>query len=157
MTPRLLRTAVRAAGLLTCLFAMRLTAQGPPSARDSIVQIVLRLEAERRAAHLAHDADRLAAVLADDFAEVGGNGARRTKAQNVDETRRGVVRWTTLVARNEQVTVFDTASAVVTGEQEGSGTYDGKPFTRHVRYMRVYLKRQGRWQNVAAQSSLIDS
>ena len=84
---------------------------------DSIAEIVLRLEAERRAAHLAHDPERLARVLANDFVDVGANGVRRTKEQNVEETRRGVVRWTTLVARNEQVT--------------------------------------GRWENVAAQNSLI--
>ena len=139
--------------------ALTLLLAGPSPHRstppDSIVQIVLRLEAERRAAHLAHDADRLAAVLSADFVDVAGNGVRRTKEQNVDETRRGVVRWTSIVARNEQVTVFDSTAAVVTGEQEGSGTYDGKPFSRHVRYMRVYLKRQGRWENVAAQSSAI--
>jgi ketosteroid isomerase-like protein len=124
-------------------------------AADPIVQIVLHLEAERRAAHLAQDADRLGAILADDFVDVAVTGVRRTKQQNVDETRRGVIRWTTLVARNEQVTVFDSTAAVVTGEQEGSGTYDGQPFSRRVRYMRVYLKRRGRWQNIAAQNSLI--
>lgn len=139
--------------LLTLLLAGPRLQQ--PTAADSIVQIVLRLEAERRAAHLAHDADRLAPILAADFVDIGANGVRRTKEQNVEETRRGVVRWMTLVARNEQVTVFDSTAAVVTGEQEGSGTYDGKPFSRHVRYMRVYLKRQGRWENVAAQNSPI--
>ena len=142
----------------TLLVALLLAGPRPqrPAPPDSIVQTILRLEAERRAAHLAHDADRLASVLADDFVDVGANGVRRTKAQNVEETRRGIVRWTTIVARDEQVTVFDSTAAVVTGEQEGTGTYDGKPFSRHVRYMRVYLKRRGRWENVAAQNSLID-
>ena len=139
----------------TLLLALLLAGQRmqQPAPPDSIVQTILRLEAERRAAHLAHDANRLAAILAADFMEVGLNGVRRTKEQNVEETRKGVVRWTTLVARNEQVTVFDSTAAVVTGEQEGSGTYDGNPFSRHVRYMRVYLKRKGRWENVAAQNS----
>ena len=147
----------RAAMLTTLLLPLFLAGPSlrPSAAPDSTAQIILRLEANRRAAHLAHDADRLRPILADDFVDVGANGVRRTKAQNVEETRRGVVRWTTLVAHNEQVTVFDSTAAVVTGEQEGTGTYDGKPFSRHVRYMRVYLKRQGRWQNVAAQNSLI--
>jgi ketosteroid isomerase-like protein len=139
--------------LLTVLLAGPRVPSRP--AADSIAQVVLHLEAERRAAHLAHDADRLAAILADDFVDIGANGVRRTKQQNVDETRRGVIRWTAIVARNEQVTVFDSTAAVVTGEQEGSGTYDGQPFTRHVRYMRFYLRRAGRWQNVAAQNAAI--
>jgi hypothetical protein len=124
-------------------------------APDSIASIILHLEAPRRAAHLAGDGRQLADILADDFVDVAANGTHRTKQQSVDETRRGVIRWTTLVARNEHVTVFDSVAAVITGEQEASGTYDGQPFSRHVRYMRVYLKRRGRWQNVAAQNSLI--
>jgi len=53
------------------------------------------------------------------------------------------------------VQVFDSTAAIVIGEQEGSGTYNGQPFVRKIRYLRVYLKRNGRWQNVAAQSALI--
>ena len=87
--------------------------------------------------------------------DVGANGGRRTKQQNVEETRAHLIQWTTLVATNERVQVFDSTTAVVTGEQEGAGTYNGQPFGRKTRYMRVYLKRGGRWQNVAAQSALI--
>ena len=44
---------------------------------------------------------------------------------------------------------------ITAGEQEGAGTYNGRPFARKTRYLRLYLKRGGRWQNVAAQSALI--
>jgi hypothetical protein len=129
------------------------TIQAPP--RDSIAQAILRLEGQRRAAHLSGNAGQLAEVLADDFLDIGANGVRRTKQQNLEDTRAGVISWTTLVVRNEQVQVFDSTAAVVTGEQEGAGTYNGQPFARKTRYMRLYLKRGGRWQNVAAQSALI--
>ena len=122
---------------------------------DSITPFILSLEAQRRAAHLSGDADRLASILADDFVDVAATGVRRTKQQNVEETRMHVIRWTSLIAKNEQVQVFDSTAAIVIGEQEGSGTYNGQPFVRKIRYLRVYLKRNGRWQNVAAQSALI--
>ena len=122
---------------------------------DSIVKTILRLETARRAAHLNSDAAQLDSILADDFVDLGANGSRRTKQQNVDDTRKHVIQWTKLTVRNEQVQVFDSAAAVVTGEQEGGGTYDGQPFNRRVRYLRVYLKRRGHWQNVAAQNALI--
>ena len=140
--------------LTTFLFPLVMLAAQTP-AQDSITHVVLTLEAERRAAHLSGNADQLASILADDFVDVGANGARRTKQQNVEETRAHVIQWTTLVVTNERVQVFDSTTAVVTGEQEGAGTYNGQRFGRKTRYMRVYLKRGGRWQNVAAQSALI--
>ena len=140
--------------ITTFLFPLVLLA-AQTSAQDSITQVVLTLEAQRRTAHLSGNADQLANILADDFVDVGANGGRRTKQQNVEETRAHLIQWTTLVATNERVQVFDSTTAVVTGEQEGAGTYNGQPFGRKTRYMRVYLKRGGRWQNVAAQSALI--
>jgi hypothetical protein len=123
--------------------------------RDSIAQVVLRLEAARRAAHLNSDAVQLDSILGDDFVDVGANGAHRTKQQNVEDTRTGAIRWTRLAVTNEHVQVFDSTAAVVTGEQDGAGTYNGQPFARKTRYLRMYLKRRGRWQNVGAQSALI--
>jgi uncharacterized protein DUF4440 len=124
-------------------------------ARDSLAHLILSLEAQRRAAHLSGNAEQLASILADGFVDIGANGVRRTKQQNVEDTRAHVLQWTSLVARNERVQVFDSTAAVVTGEQDGAGTYRGQPFARRTRYLRVYLKRCGRWQNVAAQSARI--
>jgi hypothetical protein len=124
-------------------------------AQDSLTQLILSLEAQRRAAHLSGNAEQLASILADDFLDIGANGVRRTKQQNVEDTRAHVIQWTSLVAQTERVQVFDSTAAVVTGEQEGAGSYRGQPFARKTRYLRVYLKRGGRWQNVAAQSALI--
>jgi len=135
------------------LSALAFIVQSPP--QDSIAQTILRLEGQRRLAHLNANATQLAEILADDFLDISANGARRTKQQNVEDTRAGVIHWTSLVVKNEQVRIFDSTTAVVTGEQEGAGTYNGQPFARKTRYLRLYLKRGGRWQNVAAQSALI--
>ena len=140
--------------LTTLLLPLSLLAVQTPL-QDSLTQLILSLEAQRRAAHLSGNAEQLASILADDFVDIGANGVRRTKQQNVDDTRTHVMRWTTLVARNERVQVFDSTAAVVTGEQEGAGTYNGQAFVRKTRYLRVYLERGGRWHNVAAHSTLI--
>jgi Domain of unknown function (DUF4440) len=123
--------------------------------QDSLALLILSLEARRRAAHLTGNAEQLATILADEFVDIAANGARRTKQQNVEDLRAHVIQWSSLVAENERVYVFDSTAAVVTGEQEGAGSYRGQPFARKTRYIRVYLKRGGRWQNVAAQSALI--
>jgi len=140
--------------LTTLLLPLSLLAVQTPL-QDSLTQLILSLEAQRRAAHLSGNAEQLASILADDFVDIGANGVRRTKQQNVEDTRTHVMRWTTLVARNERVQVFDSTAAVVTGEQEGAGTYNGQAFVRKTRYLRVYLERGGRWHNVAAHSTLI--
>ena len=110
---------------------------------------VVAAEQRRRAAHLDQDADALAQVLAEDFVEVAVS-AGRTRATNLADKRAGRVRWTRLVVTDEQVTVFDSVTAAVTGVLDGGGTYDGRPFTRHLRFLRVYLKRDGYWRNIAA-------
>src|SRR2546430_14060169 len=141
--------------MLTILLFSLSTLAAQTPAQDSITHLILTLQAQRRAAHLSGNADQLASILADDFVDIGANGGSRTKQQNVEETRAHVIQWTSLVATNERVQVFDSSAAVVTGEQEGAGTYNGQPFGRKTRYMRVYLKRGGHWQNVAALSALI--
>src|SRR5437016_8903123 len=95
--------------ITTFLFPLVLLA-AQTSAQDSITHVVLTLEAQRRTAHLSGNADQLANILADDFVDVGANGGRRTKQQNVEETRAHVIQWTTLVATNERVQVFDSTT-----------------------------------------------
>jgi ketosteroid isomerase-like protein len=41
--------------------------------------------------------------------------------------------------------------AVYTARGHNKGWFDGKPFDREVRFTRVYARRDGRWQCVAAQ------
>src|SRR5947208_17147122 len=100
---------------------------------DSLAEVVLRLEAQRRASHLSGDATQLATILADDFIDIGANGVHRTKQQNVEDTRARVIRWTTLVVSKEQVQVFASTAAVVTGEQHAAGTYRGETVDRRTR------------------------
>jgi len=102
-------------------------------------------------AHLSGNADQLAGILADDFVDIGANGGRRTKQQNVEETRAHVIQWTTLVATNERFRYLISTTAVVTGEQEGAGTYNGQPFGRKTRYMRVLSQT---WRALAERSRL---
>src|SRR5439155_26722143 len=97
---------------------------------DSLAEVVLRLEAQRRASHLGGDATQLAAILAVDFIDIGANGVHRTKQQNVEVTGVRVIQWATHVLSNEQVQVLDSTAAVVTVEHQEVGTYGCRPFAR---------------------------
>ncbi|NUQ91973.1 MAG: nuclear transport factor 2 family protein [Acidobacteria bacterium] len=106
-------------------------------------------EHRRRAALLDHDANALAHTLAEDFVEVTLNGDR-TRATNLADTRAGRVKWMRLVVTDETVTIFDSLTAAVAGVLDGGGTYDDRPFARYSRFLRVYLRRDGQWRNIAA-------
>src|SRR5438094_8983114 len=97
---------------------------------DSLAEVVLRLEAQRRASHLGGDATQLAAILADDFIDIGANGVHRTMQQNVEDRRARVIRWTTLVVSLERVQMFDATAGVVTGSQPGAAAYGGRHLAR---------------------------
>src|SRR5437879_11845053 len=112
--------------LTAFLFPLVMLAAQTP-AQDAIPTMVLTLEAQRRAAHLSGNADQLASILADDFVDIGANGGRRTKQQNVEETRAHVIQWTTLVATNARAQVLDSTTPVVPGEEEGADTYNRRP------------------------------
>lgn len=127
-----------------------LATRGLESLREVDVRdAVLAVEHERRAALRKPDPDALAQILADDFVEVGPEKVR-TKPMNIGDGRTGRLRWMHLAVSDEAVTIFDSTAAAVTGVLNGDGTYDGRPFKRHTRFLRMYTKRDGRWQNVAA-------
>lgn len=137
---------MRVLSLLSCL----LTVTGSVRARAQTARDEVHHRDEaRRDALLRGDPDALSRILADEFVEIGPNGYR-SKAINVDDLRSKRLRWAHLVVSEERITVFDSTSATLTGVLEGDGTAQGRPFARRSRFLRVYLKRRGVWENVAA-------
>lgn len=43
--------------------------------------------------------------------------------------------------------------AILTSIADDTGTYRGFPFTGKIRYIRVFVRRGGRWQTVAKQQT----
>ena len=125
-----------------------------PAAAADMQAEVLAVDHRRQEALRRADSDALAQILGDEFTETGANGVR-TKAMNVDDLHSGRVRWDHLAVSNEVVTVFNSTTAALTGVLDGDGTASGQPFTRHMRYLRIYVKRNGTWQNVAAANTPI--
>jgi hypothetical protein len=42
-------------------------------------------------------------------------------------------------------------TALVSGRTRMTGTYDGKKFTAHYRYIDTYIRKKGNWQVVSVQ------
>jgi ketosteroid isomerase-like protein len=137
------------AGLLLLLAAPGLTAQERPvatSAEDSVRAI----EMARREALLHADTVALSRMTADEFIEISRFGTLRTKADNIREIASGGLRLTTVKYDSLNVRVYGDM-AILYGIADNTGMMRGMPFGGKIRYMRIFVRREGRWQAVAMQ------
>lgn len=108
------------------------------------------LEMARGEALLHADTAALSRMVADDFIEISRLGTLRTKADNIREIGSGGLRLTTVKYDSLNVRVYGDI-AILYGIADNTGTMRGMPFAGKIRYMRVFVRRDGRWQAVAMQ------
>jgi hypothetical protein len=123
------------AGALLCVLAI---GQPPPPVDD-----VMRVEEQFRLAKLHRDTGALAAILAEDFHEINQNGNSRNKAQTIDL-------WNSFEIDSLTTESAETKITGDTAVVRGSQTEHNGMGVDHMLYMRVYVRRDGRWQLLAA-------
>ena len=89
-------------------------------------------------------------MTADEFFEISRFGTLRAKADNMTELGSGVLKLNTVKYDSLTVKVYGDV-AILRGIADNTGTYNGFPFQGRIRYMRIFVKRDGRWQAVAMQ------
>jgi ketosteroid isomerase-like protein len=102
-------------------------------------------------------------TLAEDFTHTSHTGTFKTKAQWMAESKFSDERQKDASTRYDafdldqlDVRVYGE-TAVVTGRSTPKGTTaKGQPITGQFRFLRVWVKREGRWQAVAFQGTRID-
>src|SRR6266705_2028940 len=133
--------------LLLSVTASRLIAQA--TAPEDSVRAV---EQSRAQALLRADTAALARMVADEFVEISRLGQLRTKADNIRDIASGALRLTSVKYDSLTVRIYGEV-AVLTGIADNTGTFRGIPFAGKIRYTRVFLRRDGRWQAVAMQQT----
>jgi ketosteroid isomerase-like protein len=122
----------------------------PVDAAKEVEQIERRLVA----AISAVDLPTYDQLVADDYVVVQASGAELTKAEVMASYRSGARRYKNLVISEVKAHLFgDTAvvAARTTGfRREGDGEVPN-----NVRYVRVYVRRQGKWRAVAQMATPI--
>jgi ketosteroid isomerase-like protein len=128
-----------------------LRAQGPtPSARSESVRAA---EMARRDALLASDTVALSKLVAGEFIEISRLGTIRSRADNMREVASGDLRLLTIKYDSLDVRVYGDV-ALLTGIADNTGMYRGTvPFSGKIRYTRVFVWRDGRWQAVSMQQT----
>ena len=128
--------------------------QGKPGRAE---QEVLQAESERVRAAIARDTAALDRLLADDLTYAHSTGSVDPKAQFIESIRTGSLQYISMELSEQAVRVYrDTA--VLTGRsavQVKSTRSGGEVQHFEIRFLTVYVKQGGRWQQVAWQSARI--
>jgi ketosteroid isomerase-like protein len=96
------------------------------------------------------------ANMADDFRSIDGAGTVETKPAFVAGLMDAKLTIDPYTVEDFDVRLFGDV-ALLSGRTRMTGTFDGKPFTSHYRYIDIYAKRNGRWQIVSVQITRLAS
>ena len=139
------RAAVTTFLLLFVAAASTLVAQSP---EDSVRAV----ESARAQALLHADTAALSRLVADEFVEISRLGTLRTKADNIRDIGSGDLRLLSVKYDSLAVRIYGDV-AVLRGIADNTGTMRGFPFAGKIRYLRIFVRRDGRWQAVAMQQT----
>ena len=151
---RILASVVLIAAAVSLAFGQMSSTEGKTKGGEAGVKSALmQMERDWVDAAQKKDAARLGTILADDWAAQGPTGPS-TKAQALAELKSGDAKLDSITLGEMNVRVFGD-TAVVTGSDDEKSSYKGKDTSGHYVWMDVFAKRQGRWQAVASQSTLM--
>lgn len=91
-------------------------------------------------------------LVAQEFVEISRLGQVRTKADNIRDIASGELRLTSVKYDSLMVRIYGDV-AVLRGIADNTGTFRGFPFGGKIRYTRIFVRRDGRWQAVAMQQT----
>jgi ketosteroid isomerase-like protein len=123
------------------------------SGNASVEQTLKQLEHEWGQAVDKKEIAALDKILADDWISLSPEGAV-TKAQTLADVKSGDLKVEPVSTVEMKVRDFG-AVAVVTGSEDDKSSYKGKDTSGRYTWMDVFVKRNGRWQAVASQNTLM--
>jgi uncharacterized protein (TIGR02246 family) len=121
---------------------------------ESVEQAVTEMEEALRVAISKGDAKAYARIVGDDYVFTNQDAVTRTRPQMVSAYESGSIKYESVKFDEIKLHSYGD-TAVVTGRSTVKGQDGGKDISGQTRYTRVYVKRQGRWQLVATQSTTI--
>jgi ketosteroid isomerase-like protein len=90
--------------------------------------------------------------MADDFRQIDGYAHLETKQSFVDGLMDPKLAIEPYAIEDFEVRLYGD-TALVSGASAMHGTFEGKPFTSHYRYIDIYVRRAGTWKIVSVQIS----
>ena len=115
---------------------------------------VRALETARGEALIKADTAAISRMTADDFVEISRLGQLRTKADNLRDVSSGALKLASVKYDSTSVWIYGDV-AVLRSIADNAGTFRGFPFSGRIWITRIFVKRDGRWQAVAMQHTMI--
>jgi len=140
------RTSARFALTLTFLIVAGAALAAAPASEPE------RLERELVAAIGKLDLTTYDRIVADDYVVVDATGKKITKAEVLAYYRDGSRKYTNLEIYDVESRIYGD-TAIVTARTKGMRRENGQDIVNDVRYMRVYVRRDGKWRAVAQMST----
>ena len=100
------------------------------------------------------DAVALEKIFAKEFVYTSTSGEVVDRATQLEQFRSNTLDIVSGVGSEETVQIHGKTGIVV-GRFDAKGTYAGKPFDSTERYTSVWIMREGRWQLLAEQGTLV--
>ncbi len=123
-----------------------------PTAPTKAEQAVMKFEQERVEALTQGDLAKLEPLLADDLTYTHSSGRVDSKEQFLESLKNGSVKYESMTHSNVKVALYGN-TAVMRGESELKLISGGRPVAFRIRFLNVYVKKAGRWQLSAWQST----
>ena len=115
---------------------------------------VKALEVRRGEALLRADTTAIGRMTAPEFVEISRLGTLRTRADNLRDIASGALKLTSVRYDSTTVRIYGDV-AILRAIADNTGTLRGFPFSGRIWYTRIFVKRNGQWQAVAMQHTMI--
>jgi ketosteroid isomerase-like protein len=124
-----------------------------PCAAEDVRKLVADLDTQYQLAVKNNDVATMDRILADDFVLVIGRGKTFTKAELLEDARRGATVYEHQEDSEQTVRLWGD-TAVVTALLWAKGTQGGKPFEYKLWFSDTYVRTPSGWRYVFGQASL---
>ena len=125
-----------------------------PTAVTEDLEAVAQAERQLAEAHLRLDMKTFEQLLHPDYVIVQPGGKVETKAEVLVSYNSGTRRWNTAQADQFDIRLYDN-TAIVIGRWRASGQNGAERFDYAARFLSIWIKQEGRWQNISYQATEI--
>lgn len=125
-----------------------------PVGDEATIDLIKKLESDRLAAGLRKDLDAISLATAEDYIQIDPEGNILDRAATLQRIKSSYAQLQANPVDDMVVRLYGNV-AVLTARATPKGTIDGKSTLAPIRYTRVYVKRDGRWQVVLFQQTRV--
>ena len=154
--PRMTRRILLSISMLVTMVGVAAARDSAPAPDDAATaREIERLEQQLITAIEAKDFTTYQRLVAEDYVAVGANG-EQTRAQAMEAYRSGALSLPGLKIGEIKVHVYGD-TAMLSARTFGDRVEKGKTVPNRVRYMRIWVKRQGQWRAVSQMARPLES